>query len=82
MKLSIKVKRRYDGRMKSKLDPTTTPEQKFARFQGELRQALTVSKDELDQRVIEDEKMRRQIKRKPGPKPHSSASDHACDDKD
>jgi hypothetical protein len=58
--------------MKSKLDPTTTPEQKMEIFRGALRRALTVSKGELDQRVADDNKMRRQVKQKPGPKPGSS----------
>jgi hypothetical protein len=73
------VQRKYAmiDRMKSKLDPQTTPEQKFARFQDGLRQALAVSKDDLDQRVADAEKIRRQTKGKPGPKP--SASGHASD---
>jgi len=65
--------------MKSKLDPTTTPEQKMEIFRGALRRALTVSKDELDQRVADDNKMRRQVKQKPGPKPGSSVSGRASD---
>ena len=65
--------------MKSKLDPTTTPEQKLARFQGALRRVLTVSKDDLTQRLAEDEKIRRQVKQKPGPKP--SASGRVADSK-
>jgi hypothetical protein len=69
------------GRMKSKLDPTTTPEQKFTRFQGALRRVLTVSKDDLNQRIAEDEKIRRQVKRKPGPKPGSSVSARVADSK-
>jgi len=63
--------------MKPKLDPQTTPEQKLARFQGALRDALRLSKDELDQRVADAEQIRRQRKRKPGPKP--SAWGHASD---
>jgi hypothetical protein len=70
---------RYDERMKSKLDPTTTPEQKFARFQNALRRVLTVSKDDLNQRLAEDEKIRRQVKQKPGPKPGSSVLGRAVD---
>jgi hypothetical protein len=69
----------YDGRMKSKLDPTTTPEQKFARFQGALRTVLQVSKQDSDRLVAEAERIRRTHKRKPGPKP--SASGHAADSK-
>jgi hypothetical protein len=70
----------YDERMKSKLDPTTTPEQKFARFQNALRRVLTVSKDDLKERIVEDEKVRRLRKAKPGPR-RSSASGHAADSK-
>jgi hypothetical protein len=65
--------------MKSKLDPTTTPAQKLARFQGALRYALTLSKDDLNQMLDDDEKIRRQVKRKPGPKP--SVSGHVADSK-
>ncbi len=32
---------RYDERMKAKLDPTTTPEQKIERFQSALRRVLS-----------------------------------------
>jgi hypothetical protein len=69
----------YDDRMKSKLDSETTPEQKMQRFQGALRRVLQVSKDDLSTRLAEDEKIRRQVKQKPGPKP--SASGHAADSK-
>ena len=72
---------RYDERMKSKLDPTTTPEQKFARFQSALRRVLTVSKDDLNQRLADAEKIRRQVKKKPGPKPGSSVSGRVADSK-
>lgn len=68
---------RYDERMKFEPDPTTTPEQKMKRFHGALREALSVSKDDLDQMVADAEKIRRQTKGRPGPKP--SASDHASD---
>jgi hypothetical protein len=61
--------------MKSKLDTDTTPQQKMQRFESALGRILTVSKDELNQRMAEDEQMRRRTKRKPGPKP-SSASGH------
>jgi hypothetical protein len=43
--------------MKAKLDPTTTPEQKFARFQSALHRVLQVSKDDLNQRLAQDEKI-------------------------
>jgi len=61
--------------MKSKLDTDTTPQQKMERFQSALGRILTVSKDELNQRMAKDEEMRRRTKGKPGPKP-SSASGH------
>ena len=66
---------RYNERMKSKLDPSTTPEQKMQRFQRALGIALSVSKVELDERVASAEKIRRETKGKPGPRP--SASGHA-----
>jgi hypothetical protein len=66
--------------MKSKLDPLTTPEQKMERFHTALRRVLTVSKDDLQQRLADAEKIRRQRKKKPGPKPrHSSASGRVSD---
>lgn len=64
--------------MKSKLDPQTTAEQKMERFQSALGHVLQVSHDDLKQALAEDEKIRRQRKGKPGPKP-SSASAHASD---
>jgi hypothetical protein len=67
--------------MKSKLDPTTTPEQKLARFQSALRHILQVSKDDLTERLAQDEQIRRQAKRKPGPKPGSSVSGRVADSK-
>lgn len=67
--------------MKSKLDPITTPEQKFALFQSALRRVLTVSKDDLKERIAEDEQIRRAHKRKPGPKPGSSVSGRVADSK-
>jgi hypothetical protein len=54
--------------MKSKLDSDTTPAQKYKTFQDGLRQALTVSKDELvtrEKQYQED----RASKPKRGPKP-------------
>lgn len=59
------------GFMKARLDPATTPEQKMAHFQNALGRALRVSKDELNRRLQEDEKHRRRLKDKPGPKPSS-----------
>jgi|HubBroStandDraft_5_1064220.scaffolds.fasta_scaffold88575_2 hypothetical protein len=70
---------RYYKRMKSKLDPQTTPAQKMERFQTALGRILSVSKDELNKRIAEDETTRRRTKGKPGPKP-SSASGHASDE--
>jgi hypothetical protein len=66
--------------MKSKLDPDTTPAQKYRQFQGGLRHVLTVSKAELAEREkqYQDE---RATQKKRGPKP-SSASDHASSDGD
>lgn len=50
------------------------------RFRTALSHVLTVSHDDLKQSLVEAEKIRRQKKMKPGPKPrHSSASDHASD---
>jgi hypothetical protein len=63
--------------MKCRLDPQTTPQQKMERFQYALGDVLQVSKDDLDQRVTDAEKIRRQTKGKPGPKP--SPSGHASD---
>jgi hypothetical protein len=64
--------------VKSKIDPQTTPEQKMKRFQSALGRVLKVSHEEMKQALVEDEKIRRQKKGKPGPKP-SSASGHASD---
>jgi hypothetical protein len=69
---------RYDETMKSKLDRSTTPEQKMQRFQSALGRVLQVSHDEMKQALAEDEKIRRLRKGKPGPKP-SSASGRASD---
>lgn len=66
--------------MKCRLDPQTTPEQKMENFRAALGRVLTVSHDDLKQSLAEAETIRRQKKRKPGPKPrHSSASAHASD---
>ncbi len=59
---------RYDERMKSKLDSDTTPAQKYKQFQEGLRQVLTVSKTELQQREKEYQESRAG-KPKRGPKP-------------
>jgi hypothetical protein len=70
---------RYDERMKSKPDPETTPAQKYRQFQDGLRQVLTVSKTELQEREKQYQESRKD-KPKRGPKPVSSPSDHASND--
>ena len=77
--MGLKLDRKYP--MKSKLDPATTPAQKYSQFQEGLRHVLTISKDELVRREkqYQDE---RKDKPKRGPKPVSSASDHASSDGD
>ena len=67
--------------MKSKLDPATTPQQKMDAFNGALRRALTVSKTELAEREKEYQ-AERATHPKRGPKPSSSASDHAQRNRD
>lgn len=50
------------------------------RFENALRKVLTVSKDDLNKKLAAAEKIRRQRKAKPGPKPRrSSASGRASD---
>jgi hypothetical protein len=68
--------------MKSKLDRSTTPEQKMQRFQTALKGVLTMSHDDMKQALVEDEKERRLRKDKPGPKSSSSASGHGASGKD
>jgi hypothetical protein len=64
---------RYDDeRMKSKLDPTTTPQQKYDTFESGLRRFLTVSKDELTTRESEYQ-VERSTQKKRGPKPRPSS---------
>lgn len=59
----------YDGRMKSKLDSTTTPEQKYGSFEAGLRRILTVSKDDLAAREKEYQETRpKELRRGPKPK--------------
>lgn len=60
-------------------DPKTTPQQKMERFTSALGRVLSVSKEQLKQAEVEDERIRRLRKGKPGPKP-SSASAHVSDD--
>ncbi|HEU0049661.1 MAG TPA: hypothetical protein VFQ43_18885 [Nitrososphaera sp.] len=57
--------------MKSKLDPDTTPAQKYKAFQEGLRRVLTVSKDDLQERERQYQKERAN-KPKRGPKRRSS----------
>lgn len=61
------------GHMNSKLDSETTPQQKFERFQGALRSVGQVSKGELNRR-LEEERLSKIGKPKPGPKPKTSTS--------
>ena len=56
--------------MKSKLDTDTTPAQKYRQFQDGLRQVLTVSKAELQEREKQYQDSRKD-KPKRGPKPRS-----------
>jgi hypothetical protein len=62
--------------MKSKLDPETTPAQKYSQFQEGLKHVLTVSKIDLAEREKQYQ-AERATQRKRGPKP----SGHASDDK-
>jgi hypothetical protein len=78
LKLSTVSNLVYDDRMKSTPDPNTTPEQKMDRFRRALGTVLSASKDELKELEIEDERIRRLRKGKPGPKP-SSTSGRASD---
>jgi len=65
--------------MKSIPDPDTTPAEKMRAFNAGLRQILSVSKHELQEREkqYQDE---RADKPKRGPKPRSSSSGHASGD--
>lgn len=47
---AVRQRQRYDERMKSTLDPDTTPLQKFKQFESGLRKVLSVSKTELLER--------------------------------
>jgi hypothetical protein len=64
--------------MKFTPDPNTTPEQKMERFESALGRILQVSHEDMKQALVEDEKIRRTRKGKPGPKP-SSTSGRASD---
>jgi len=64
--------------MKSQLDATTSPDEKFTAFQKGLRQILSVSKTELANREKQWQK-ERATKGKPGPKPRTSTSDRVSD---
>lgn len=64
-------------RMKSKLDPDTTPAKKYRQFQDGLRHVLTVSKAELQER-----EKQYQDERATHPKRGPKSSDRASGDKD
>jgi len=64
---------RYDERMKS--TPKTAD---LKRFEDGLRQVLTVSKQELQEREKQYQAERANLPKR-GPKPKPSASDHASD---
>jgi hypothetical protein len=49
------------------------------RFQAALGRVLKVSHEDMKYALVEDEKIRRARKGKPGPKPRSSASGRASD---
>jgi hypothetical protein len=55
-------------RMKSKLDPDTTPEQKMERFHSALKHVVSVSHKDFKKELVKDEKARRLRKDKPGPR--------------
>ncbi len=59
--------------MKSKLDPDTTPAQKYQQFQTGLRHVLTVSKAELQEREKQYQ-AERSTQKKRGPKTSDLAS--------
>jgi len=67
--------------MKSQLDPTTTPDEKFAAFKKGLRQVLSVSKAELAKREKQWQ-AERATKGKPGPKPKTSVCDRVSGSED
>ena len=66
----------YDCRMKSNPKPSA----EFQNFDTAMRRVLSVSKDELRRR-IEADKREHEGRPKRGPKPKTSASDHASSDK-
>jgi hypothetical protein len=43
-------------------------------FSAALKKVLHVSKEDLKQLIADDEKKRRQVKQKPGPKPRASSA--------
>ena len=65
---------RYYERMRAK----TSPE--YQKFTGALRTVLQVSKTDMN-RMLEEERLSKIGKVKPGPKPKTSTSDHAVSDK-
>jgi hypothetical protein len=60
--------------MKSKPSP------EYQKFTGALRAVLQVSKSDMN-RMLEEERVSKIGKVKPGPKPKTSASGHAVSDK-
>lgn len=65
------------GVMKSK--PNSSPE--YQKFTGALRTVLQVSKSDMN-RMLEEERVSKIGKTKPGPKPKTSTSGPAASDKD
>jgi hypothetical protein len=63
----------YDGRMKSNPKPSAA----YTNFENAMRAIMRAPKADVE-RVLEEERAERATKPKRGPKPHSSASGHAC----
>ena len=67
----------YHGRMKS--NPKHSAE--YMNFENAMRAIMRAPKADVE-RVLAEEKAERATKPKRGPKPHSSASDHASGERD
>jgi hypothetical protein len=67
--------------MKSTPDSDTTPAQNMDNFEQALRQIVRVTKEELGEREKQYQAERATLPKR-GPKPKSSASDHASGDRD
>jgi len=65
---------RYDSAMKS----TPSPSAEYTNFENAMHSILRASKVDVN-RALAEEKLARAEKPKRGPKPKSSASDHASD---